>query len=322
MLSGLNASALRFVECAASESQDRSSSRTSIRLEIIFVYDDTATVNAVNRSDATVAIVDDEPLSRSGMHRLTAATPGFRVIGEAASGIEALALVRQREPEILLLDVQMPGLDGFEVLRRLGAGPRPTIVFVTAHDEHALRAFNVHAVDYLLKPYTDERFREALQLARRIHRSRKHVAHIEHLEALVRSLETERTEAMKRTLEAERTAAALVGPDASISIRTHGSIEVVPLSSITWIEADGNYVRLHAGERSWVHREALGTLWQRLDSAQFVRAHRSAIVARSAIRRVVRLRSGGHALVLTTGERVRVSRNGWREVRAAFSTSS
>jgi two-component system LytT family response regulator len=279
------------------------------------------TLNPVNRDDATVGIVDDEPLSRSGMHRLTAATPGFRVVGEASSGVEALALVRQRTPEILLLDVQMPGLDGFGVLRQLGEGPRPTIVFVTAHDEHALRAFDVHAVDYLLKPYTDERFREALQLARRIHRSRKHAAHAERLEALVRTLAAERTEALARTREAERAAAARAGADASISIRTHGRIEVVALSDVAWIEADGSYVRLHAVGRSWLHREALATLWRRLDSAQFVRVHRSAIVARSAIRRVVRLRSGSHALVLTTGDRVRTSRKGWRDVRAALPAS-
>jgi two-component system LytT family response regulator len=227
-----------------------------------------------------VLIVDDEPLARTGMSRLVAATPGYEVAGTAGNGEEAVRAIEVLRPDLVLLDVQMPGCDGFEVIRRVGPLRMPTVVFVTAWDEFALKAFEVHAVDYVLKPFDDARLRAALSHAR--------------------SLDAE---SLRRLISRER-----------LEVRTGARVRLLPVAEIDWIEGASYYSMLHAGKEVHLVRETLHSLEQRLAPLRFVRVHRSALVQ---IDRVRELR-GGKVLILRDGVHVPVSRTRRASVRAAL----
>ncbi len=227
-----------------------------------------------------VLVVDDEPLARAGIARLVSAMPGFEVAGSACDGDSAVAAIEALRPDLVLLDVQMPGCGGFEVIRRVGPARMPTVVFVTAHDEFALQAFEVHAVDYVLKPFEDRRLRAALTHARR------HDA-----------------EALRRLVEHDR-----------IEVRTGDHVRLVPVSDIDWIEGASYYATLHAGDEIHLVRETLQSLEARLGPARFVRVHRSALVRLDRVREL----RGGRVLVLYDGTRVPVSRARRAQVREAL----
>ena len=233
-------------------------------------------------------IVDDEPLARRGLRQLLASHTDFKVIGEARNGVEAIFAVRSLHPDLLFLDVQMPEPDGFGVLNEIGPSLMPLVIFVTAYDEFAVRAFDAYALDYLVKPIQEKRFIEAIERVRERIRSNEALAMSGRLAEL---LEEQRREALKQRV---------VVPTSS------GELLLDP-SEIDWIEADDYYAAIHAGNRRHLIRESLLSLESRLDPGQFVRTHRSAIVNIARVREV-RNEATEMVLVLRDGQCVPVSR--------------
>lgn len=236
-------------------------------------------------------LVDDEAVARRRMRRLLADEADVAVIEECANGTEALEVIRREAPDLVLLDVQMPELNGFEVIERLGSACLPCVVFVTAFDRYAMRAFDVHAIDYLLKPFSAARFQLALARARERIRMRRTDAG---LVSLIASLKDRSTYASR------------------LSVKTGGRIQLVDLKTVDWIEAADNYVRLHCGTREYVHRETLTALERQLDPEWFVRIHRSVIVRIDRIREFHPATHGDMDVVLRDGTQLTLSRT-WRE---------
>ena len=241
-----------------------------------------------------VLVVDDEPLVRRGIAALLAEESGLEVVGEARNGTEALALIRGTTPDLVFLDVQMPGLDGLGVLAALEPEERPAVVFVTAFDQYAVRAFDLHAVDYLLKPFDDERFRTALARVR----------------GRLRGGELANERAALSALLAELRGAS-AGPD-RLAVREQGHIVLVPVEEIDWIEAADNYVRLHRGKQYHLLRESIGRLEETLDRRRFARIHRSAMVNLARVRALEPVPGGEYDVILTDGRRLTLSR-GYRD---------
>jgi two-component system LytT family response regulator len=242
---------------------------------------------AEQHSEISVLVADDEPLARRGVRQLLAPHRDLIVVGEARNGAETLTALDALSPDLLFLDVQMPEMDGFEVLRAHGADRMPAVVFITAHDQFAVRAFEAHALDYLVKPLHGERFEAALQRVRERLRLREAADLAARLTAL---LDAEKAEREKCGVE------RLVVPIAAGEL-------VIPVAEIDWIGADDYYTRLYVGARSHLLRESLGSLETRLDPRRFARVHRSAIVQIDRIREL-----HGEEVVLRDGVRVAVSR--------------
>jgi two-component system LytT family response regulator len=235
-------------------------------------------------------IVDDEPLSRRRLRDLLADEPEFTLIGECANGLEAVAALQDQPCDLVFLDVQMPGLDGLEVARRLASGSGPAVIFVTAHDCYALPAFEVHAVDYLLKPFDRERFKKALVWA----------------QATIR-----RDQGAAPADLPPDTLAELRGgrkPVERLTIKSSGRIYFLKTDQIDWIEAAGNYLRLHVGNDTHLLRETMNNLEARLDPDRFWRVHRSTIVNVDRIRELQPLFHGDYVLFLRDGTELTLSR--------------
>ncbi len=247
-----------------------------------------------------VLIVDDEPLARQRLRRLLEQQPDCHLAGECATGSEAVGQIFRQAPELVFLDVQMPDLDGFAVIRAIGSEAMPEVVFVTAFDRYALDAFEVCAVDYLLKPFSDERFERALGLAReRLRRSS-----IDQLGGrLLALLEHQSGESL-----AAQAAPPVGRPARRLAVQTGKKVRLVEVEEIDWIEADGPYVKLHVGLTSHLTRGSLKSLEQRLDPQSFVRIHRSSMVNVSRIRELQPLFHGELLLILAGGKRLKVSR--------------
>ncbi len=236
-----------------------------------------------------VLIVDDEPISRRRLRRLLALEPECDVIGECENGREAVRALEQENVDLLFLDVQMPEMDGFEVVSVL-AKSHPLIIFTSAYDEYALKAFDVHAFDYLLKPFDRRRFREAVQRARtQLSQVKSNVS--DDLLTLFENLTTART-----------------APD-RIAIRNNGRVIFLKLSDIDWIEAADNYVCLHSGRETHILRETMGELEARLDAARFIRVHRSAIVNIDRIKELQPWFRGDYKVVLSDGKELTLTKN-------------
>jgi two-component system, LytTR family, response regulator len=241
-------------------------------------------------------VVDDEPVARDRVVWLLQQQADIELVGECSNGLETVTAIEQLAPDLVFLDVQMPEMDGFEVVRALEAGHVPAVVFVTAYDEYAVRAFEVHALDYLLKPFSSIRFRATLAHARdQLHR--------DHAGELGRKLLT-----LAPTLWDKPGGAR---PE-RLLVRSAGRVHFVRTSEIEWCEAAGNYVRLHVGQDSHLFRETMNSLESKLDPQRFVRIHRSTIVN---VEQIEQLRSslGGESTVfLRNGVKVTLSR-GYRE---------
>ena len=228
-------------------------------------------------------IVDDEPLARRGIRARLEKHADVETVGECKNGREAVAAIRRLTPDLVFLDLQMPGLDGFGVVEEVGPSRMPPVVFVTAHDEHAIRAFEVEAIDYLLKPVDDQRFRRALDR--------------------VRARLGERDDGAL-----ERKLAALLGArPAHIAVRDRGRIVLLPAKEIDCVEAEGDYVSLRAGEKTWLVRETMGAMETRLGQG-FVRIHRSVIVNAGRIRELKPQAGGEFVVVLASGVELQASR--------------
>ena len=242
-------------------------------------------------------IVDDEPAARDGMRHLLTADPEIVLAGECTNGREAAVAIRDTAPDLVFLDVQMPELDGFGVLREVGVERAPMVVFVTAFDQYALRAFDVHAIDYLLKPFTDDRFRQSLDRAKQQVRqgrlgdlSRKLAALLDHDEpAPVRERYLDR-----------------------LVVKSGGKVTLLPVDEIEWIDAEGDYVRIHVGKTWHLLRETMKNLEDQLDSARFVRIHRSTIVNLEKVKELQPFFRGEYVVVLHNGTTLKLSR-GYRD---------
>jgi two-component system, LytTR family, response regulator len=252
-------------------------------------------------------IVDDEQMARASIRVLLGADPEIELVGECSSGADAVTAIAARAPELVFLDVQMPRMTGFEVLAAVGDARRFVVVFVTAYDSYALDAFDVHALDYVLKPFDDRRFHRALE------RAKDQIRH-----ARLDHLASELVHAMTGSAPADQPSAADHGE--RIAIRDGGRTVFVPLSEIDWIEAADYYVQLHVGAKAYLHREPMRDLEARLDPRRFVRIHRSTIVA---IDRVAELRPsahGDHCVRLRDGTDLKLSRARHGRLRALLAT--
>jgi two-component system LytT family response regulator len=232
-------------------------------------------------------IVDDEAPARRRLRRLLTAEPGVIVAGECGDGNSAVAGIVSMRPDLVFLDVQMPERDGFAVVKALPPGALPAILFVTAHDQYALRAFDVHAVDYLLKPFSGERFRTALARAR------------------------DRIERHSTDAGLAQLAASLRNRPAYLSrlpVRSGGRTVFVDLSAVDWLEAADNYVRVHVRQREYLVRETLAALEAQIDPDRFVRIHRSAIVQADRVAEIQPASHGDADLRLRDGTQLSVSR--------------
>ena len=294
-------------------------------------------VAAAAAGTVRVLIVDDEPLARDCMRLALRGVPGVSIVGECGDGNAAVDGIRRHSPDIVLLDVQMPGLDGFAVLDRIDPALMPVVVFVTAFDSHAIRAFEVHALDYVLKPFPDERLVAAVDRARATVQERRNGELGRRLAEFVHQWQTgligggavpgvaaatpnaaaatlggtaERVapvpEAEHELADAPRAAAAsYIG---RFAVRSDGRVRFVAASDVDWIEADGNYMVLHVGEAQHRLRASLAGLTEGLDPKRFVRIHRSVIVNIERIREVQPWFGGDYIAILRTGAKLRVSR--------------
>jgi two-component system LytT family response regulator len=235
----------------------------------------------------TVVIADDEPLARATLRRLVERDPALSLVAEAPHGLAAVDAVRAHAPDLLLLDVQMPGLDGFGVLSELAEQELPAVVFVTAHDQYALEAFEVEAVDYLLKPFDDERFARAMERAvARVHGG---------------------TAPGGATLR-------------RLAVRHQGRVDLVELASVRWLEAADQYVRLHCDDGVHLLRESMSNLESTLDGERFLRVHRSAMVAVDRLRALEVATGGTGRVRLDDGTELPVARSRMAEVRTRLSS--
>lgn len=236
-------------------------------------------------------IVDDEPLARRGIRAQLEEEPDFEIVSECRNGLEAVAAIQREAPDLVFLDVQMPELDGFGVLEALGSEQLPAVIFVTAYDRYALRAFEVHALDYILKPLDPERFTRTLERAR-LQIQRKDIRDLN------RRLQNLLDDLKAGSRYAER-----------LIIKASGRIVFLNVAEIDWIEAADNYVRLHAGRESHLMRETLSNLEKRLDPLQFARVHRSTIINVQRIKELHPLFRGEYEILLKDGTRVSSGRN-------------
>ena len=237
-----------------------------------------------------VLIVDDEPLARDRIREMLARETGVAVVGEARNGAEAAVLAAEHDPDLVFLNVQMPEVDGFGVLAAVRDTRLPAVIFVTAYDEYALKAFEVHAQDYLLKPFDADRFHSAFRRAAdRIRSERTNTSH-ERLLTLLEGIERERP---RRT---------------RIPIRSGGSIFFLPVEDIDWIEAADNYVRIHSKGDVHVLRQTLQHMEESLGAQSFVRIHRSSIVNVDRIREIQPWFGGEYVILLRDGTKLQTSR--------------
>jgi two-component system, LytTR family, response regulator len=255
-------------------------------------------------------IVDDELNARKGIRTLLARDPELEVVGECADGRAAVAEIERLAPDLVLLDVQMPHKNGFEVLEAIDLERPPVLIFITAWDSYALKAFEVSALDYLLKPFSDERFYQALERAKSQHSERRAQEFSRRLLSLLEHYRREGN--VKNDARAQQG----VEPLRRFFIKHDGEINFVPVEEVDWLEAVGYYTKLHAGKRSHLLRGNLGSIEARLDPKVFARIHRSTVVNLSRVRRLKDLFHGGCLLVLTDGTELKVSRRYRRRLEA------
>ena len=236
-------------------------------------------------------IVDDEAPARARLRQLLRLESDFDVIGECGNGRQAVAAIQKQRPDLVFLDVKMPRLGGFEVCAAIAGEAMPLVIFVTAYDHYALQAFEVHAIDYLLKPFDRERFQKSLAHAReRLRHGEKGVSD----QCLAALLESLRPDARKP----ER-----------LAFKANGRVIFVRVGDIEWIEADGNYVRMHVGGVAHQLRETIGGMETQLPSDRFIRISRSAIVNMDRIKELQPMFYGDYAVILQNGARLNMSRN-------------
>ena len=247
-------------------------------------------------------IVDDEPLARKRIKSLLADQNDIAVIAECGTGREAITLIQERSPDLLFLDIQMPEIDGFEVLQSISEQKMPVIIFTTAYDQHALKAFEVHALDYLLKPFKQERFREAVERART---------------QLTKSAAPEVSAGLAALIEKLRTAQAYLN---RFMIKSSNRVVLVKASEVDWIESASNYVLLHVGDKTHIMRETMRDLATKLCPKTFQRISRSVIVNLERVKELQPMGKGQYLIILGNGKQLMMSR-GIRDLQSALEPS-
>jgi two-component system LytT family response regulator len=270
-------------------------------------------------------IVDDEPHARENVRLRLGAVDDITIIGECESGREAVAAIRERAPDLVFLDVQMPGLNGLDVLDRLGPAQMPFVIFVTAYDEYALDAFEVNAVDYLVKPIDEQRFDEAIRRARDQHGARDRADLEARLKELLATWQQRDASALERPDSGKETPPkSAVSPEEALPnrliVKSRGRVRFIPVSDIDYITSAGDYVELHAADKTHLMRGTMKEMENQL-GAQFQRIHRSTIVH---LNRVAELRPSSHgeyAVLLDDGTRLKLSRTYRAQLQDAVGTS-
>jgi two-component system LytT family response regulator len=246
-------------------------------------------------------IVDDEPAARAALRSLLVDDPEIEVVGEAGDGRAAVVAIERECPGLVFLDIQMPEMDGFAVLQSLELVRLPTVVFVTAYDEYALQAFEVHAVDYLLKPFGDDRFREALSHAKeQVRQAELNLAAGGQIQSLLQGLArgaapVDHTAVAPRYLE-------------RIAVKSDGRVRIVPVKDVDWIEAEGDHLKIHAGKAAHLIRDTMKRMETQLDPRRFVRIHRSTIVNIDRIKELQPYFGGEYVVLLHDGTSLKLSR--------------
>jgi len=260
--------------------------------------------DAAAQGPLRVLVVDDEPLAREKIRGMAALDADLRVIGECANGAEAIEAIQNLKPDLILLDVQMPEVGGFAVLEALKDESLPPVIFITAYDHYAVRAFEVHALDYLLKPFDRERFQAAMERAKRQIRRESSNGLDERILALLEQLR---------------------GParySERLVVKTGGRVFFLNTDEIDWIEAEGNYVNIHTGaKKSYLLRETISSLESQLDPKEFVRIHRSAIVNINRIKELQPWSHGEYHILLQDGTRLTLSRSYREKLQSALGNS-
>ena len=248
-------------------------------------------------SDIRTLVVDDEPLTRERVTSLVSATDGLELVGEAKNGLEALDQITSLEPDLVLIDVEMPELDGFGVVRALDVARTPAVIFITAYEHYAVQAFEIGAIDYLHKPVTKQRFEAAIARAR---------------DRLERPSAADWRSLVAAAALAERSR----GARTRFVVRQGNAHYFVPVDQVDWIDVADNYLRLHVGKKVHFHRATMKDAEDELDPARFVRIHRSAIVAVDRIQSIRSADGGGHVIELQDGVELRSSRQYVHRVNA------
>ena len=256
-------------------------------------------------------IVDDEPLARRSLRLLLDRDSQIEIIGECRNGREAVKAIEASRPDLIFLDIQMPEMDGFDVLDEVGAEHIQAIVFVTAFDQYALKAFEVHALDYLLKPYDDLRFTQTLQRAKSQIETREITKVSKRLLALLEERENQKELSTTQKPYLNR-----------LMIKLASRVVLLKVEEIDWIEADGNYAKLHVGKKAHLLREKMQDLEAQLDPRRFVRIHRSIIVNLERIRELHPHFNGDYIVVLEDGRQLKLSRSRRETLEARLRTVS
>jgi len=235
-------------------------------------------------------IIDDESLARERIRNMLGSDPQIDVVADCANGHDAIEAIQRYSPDLVFLDVEMPGIDGFGVIEALPPGRIPTIIFVTAYDQYAVRAFDVYALDYLLKPFDQERFDKAVSRAKVQISSQRNDSLSERILSALEEIKT-------RPVHLER-----------LVIKMNGHVFFIKAEEIDWLEAEGNYVRLHAGKESYLLRDTISALESQLDPKKFIRVHRSAIVNIDRITELQPWFHGEYRIILSEGVQLTLSR--------------
>lgn len=259
-----------------------------------------------------VLIVDDESLARDTVRMLLEDRSEIEIVGECEDGAEAVKSIRNLKPDLVFLDIQMPELNGFGVLEQLHDVPLPVIIFATAFDEYALRAFDVHAIDYLLKPFDDDRFETALKRAMDRIKSRKARDVNEQIANLLSDLQSSDGKIKRST--APKAEASDVPLSDRIAVKHKGALLFVQTTEIDWIEAAGDYVMIHTGPKSYLLRETMHGISERLPATKFLRVHRSSIINADRIKEIHPHFNGAYVATLKNGKQIRISRRYWAKV--------
>ena len=263
-----------------------------------------------------VILVDDEPLALRGLKLRLQAFPEIEIVSECANGREAVKDIKAHEPDVVFLDIQMPGLDGFGVVRAMLGGPAPLFVFVTAYDKYAIDAFEANALDYIVKPVEEERLKDAVHRAREALKSKAAASRESKLIEMLASLSDDERDRIKELIndpdwaEKERYAERLSFKDGS-------KVVVLGANEIEWIDAAGDYMCIHAGGKTHIIRETMKALQQRLDPSRFQRIHRSAIVNVHKVKELHPHSNGEYFIILENGAELKLSRS-YKEVVTRF----
>jgi len=239
---------------------------------------------------SAILIVDDEPIARKGIRRFLNAESDIEIIGECADGVEAVEMIQQQKPDLVLLDIQMPELDGFGVIEALEGKNIPVVIFITAFDEFALKAFSVHALDYLLKPLKQEQFHVALERAKAILGFKQKKQFEEQLNTMLKFVSSHRTY-LERLI-----------------IKSNKSIIVLNVRDVDWFEAYGDYIRVHCNMKTHLIKNTMTELEKSLDPKMFVRVHRSTILQLNRVKELRPLSNGDYVVTLSDGANVSLSR--------------